>query len=178
MSTAVHVLSTLCQKSTTWTLEAGRAITLKPDEAGEVLITRGGAWVTFDGPHPGLESGPLGDQYLSEGARLQLRANQRVVIEPFSLPRKSAPQAADSVSFEWLAFTPGFASNSWESTVSLPAKDLGRALHGAQSAFGRLVRGTLVWAARGLTQRPLAPILSSGGGRSRSKERHPACRQP
>jgi hypothetical protein len=65
----------------TWKLEAGRALTLHPSEAGELRVAQGRLWATLDGPHAGSMRG-LGDLIVEPGTPLRLRAGQRVVLEP------------------------------------------------------------------------------------------------
>ena len=66
-----------------WVLPAGSAVTLNLPDASALAITQGRVWATFDGPHQG-SGNDLGDVVLSAGERLNLRAGQRVVIEPWS----------------------------------------------------------------------------------------------
>lgn len=125
--------------SGTWTLQPGRAITLRPRQTGELLIVRGAVWATLNGPHEGLGSGPLGDLHLQPGERLRLDAGRQVVLEPI-LVGKVCPSSAPAVDFSW-EYTP----SSWRASVAEPAGDLTRALHEARVAFVRLVRGLLLW---------------------------------
>jgi hypothetical protein len=64
-----------------WLLPPGRALTLQPEHPGTLRIACGGVWATLDGPHAGPFD-DLGDHLLEPGDRLELRAGQRLVIEP------------------------------------------------------------------------------------------------
>ena len=113
-----------------WKLAPGRALTLQPREAGVFRVALGRMWVTLDGPHQG-PANDLGDHVFDAGARLHLRAGQRLVIEA------------------WDARTPAYFS--WDSLralapISVPqsvgvrqsAADLSWALHLAAAATGAL----------------------------------------
>ena len=39
--------------SISWRLRAGRALTLQPRDAAELLVSQGRIWATVDGPHAG-----------------------------------------------------------------------------------------------------------------------------
>jgi hypothetical protein len=69
-----------CGLPGTWKLAGGRAITLRPREAGIRRVAHGQLWVTFDGPHGGPPN-DLGDHFIGVGERLRLRAGQRLVVE-------------------------------------------------------------------------------------------------
>ena len=64
----------------TWKLAPGRAITLRPREAGIVRVAHGQIWVTCDGPHSGPPN-DLGDRVVAAGDQLRLRPGQRLVLE-------------------------------------------------------------------------------------------------
>lgn len=65
-----------------WTLAPGRAISLRPREAGVLRIEMGRVWATFDGPHQG-HGNESGDHFLLAGQHLAVRAGQRLVLEPW-----------------------------------------------------------------------------------------------
>jgi hypothetical protein len=67
----------------TWKLGAGRAMTLRPREAGTLRVARGRIWATQDGPHGGVLD-ESGDQVLGAGEQLSLRPGQRLVVEAWS----------------------------------------------------------------------------------------------
>src|SRR4051812_48802763 len=67
----------------TWKLPAGRALTLQPREGGRLKVAHGQLWATYDGPHRGPLN-DLGDRIVGAGEELQLRAGQRLVIEPWN----------------------------------------------------------------------------------------------
>jgi hypothetical protein len=64
----------------TWKLAAGRAITLRPREAGLLRVAHGQLWATYDGPHQGALN-DLGDHVIGTGGQLRVRAGQRLVVE-------------------------------------------------------------------------------------------------
>ena len=69
--------------SGTWKLPAGRAITLRPGQAGVLKIAHGSVWATFDGPHRGPLN-DLGDRIVGVGQTLAMGAGQRLVIEAWN----------------------------------------------------------------------------------------------
>lgn len=72
-----------------WTLEAGRAITLRVVQPGALRIAQGRLWVTFD--DAGLDSRVhAGDYFLSAGDSLQLATGQTLVMESFAAGVASA----------------------------------------------------------------------------------------
>ena len=63
-----------------WTLEAGRAITLRVVQPGALRVAQGRLWVTFD--DASLDSRVhAGDHFLSTGDSLQLTTGQTLVME-------------------------------------------------------------------------------------------------
>ena len=104
-----------------WKLAPGRALTLQPREAGIFRVALGRMWVTLDGPHRG-PANDLGDHVFDAGARLHLRAGQRLVIEA------------------WDAHTPAYFS--WDSVRALAPVSL------PQSAGVRQSVADLSWAVR------------------------------
>jgi hypothetical protein len=130
-----------------WHLGAGRALTLQPREAGELSISQGRVWATFDGPHPG-PANDRGDLVLKPGERLQLKAGQRVVLESWgAAANASATSAANAPAwFVWQtqpAQLPlgAHSGSRWQLTVAQPARELGHALWQTVQAFGRLIWG-------------------------------------
>ncbi len=77
-----------------WILEPHSALTLHSPEAGRMRVVRGRVWATVDGPHSG-PANDLGDHVLQQGEALQVRADQRLVIEPW------ARSANEPVYFSW-----------------------------------------------------------------------------
>ena len=122
----------------TWKLGAGRAITLRPTEAGTMRVAHGRIWATYDGPH-GLGPADSGDQVVGSGAALPVRAGQRLVMEAwsggqpayFSWEPAPAPQAREA---------PRLAS------VTQPMADLRLALVFGGGAFARLLAGLVRFA--------------------------------
>lgn len=127
-----------------WKLGAGRAVSLRPTEAGQLRIAHGRVWATFDG----AADSPLGDWFLEAGATLAVRPGQRIVIEPFGT-HADAPAY-----FSWVPGTesaPSAAAARWQRAVDQPASDLrlalgsaGFALGNAAGALARLVVGVFV----------------------------------
>ena len=129
-----------------WKLDAGRALTLRPREAGVLRIAHGRVWVTSDAPRigPGNESG---DFFLEPGKGLVVQAGQQLVIE------SAGVQSASSAYFSWDPLPQAQAqsvsdaavqrASRWQSGVAQPMRDLGLALGQAGAAFGRLVVGLL-----------------------------------
>lgn len=158
MLTAARSLSTTARTNGAWTLAQGRAITLKPRENGHIRIMRGSVWATLEGPHEGLESGPLGDLHLQAGSRLSLRAGQQIVLEPFDV-NSCDPRPQPATEFDWVPDPVSSAVDSWEASVAQPADDLGRALSEARRAFARLMKGVLTWSGERLTPHRPAPLM-------------------
>jgi hypothetical protein len=77
-----------------WILEPHSALTLQSAEPGVMRVVRGRVWATVDGPHSG-PANDLGDRVLQQGEALQVRADQRLVIEPW------ARSANEPVYFSW-----------------------------------------------------------------------------
>jgi Protein of unknown function (DUF2917) len=152
-----------------WTLAAGRAISLRPREAGELRIASGRVWATFDGPHPRFDD----DLFLEAGASLRLAPGQRVVIEPYGLA------GAQPVAFSWQP-VPLVRAASGAASLAQPASDLRLALRGAGSALGaaagalaRLGAGALALVAAGVLRRgrrlPAARALRADSSASRAQ---------
>ncbi|WP_168175065.1 DUF2917 domain-containing protein [Polaromonas sp. C04] len=129
-----------------WKLDAGRAVTLRPREAGVFRVAQGQVWATLQGPHRG-PANDLGDRFLSPGESLALWAGQRLVLEPWDAA-SSAPAW-----FSWdpqpaAAPNPRRAARGWGVAVGQPLADLrlalcsvARALGGAAGAVVRLGAG-------------------------------------
>jgi len=114
-----------------WKLAAGRAMSLRPREAGVLRVAQGRIWATFDGPHRGPLN-DLGDQILDPGDVLRLRGGQGLVIEAWDA------QAPAFFSWDWLPdpaprAAPRFAA------VAQPLADLRAALALGAGAAVRLV---------------------------------------
>ena len=116
-----------------WQLAAGRAVTLRPREAGVLRISQGRVWATVDGPHRGLVPN-LGDHVLGAGQHLTVRAGQRLVLESWDA-------AADTPAwFSWDA-EPAAVPGRHRAAVVQPLGDLRLALGNATGALVRLVTG-------------------------------------
>jgi hypothetical protein len=130
-----------------WMLAAGRALSLRPREAGVLRIAGGAAWITFDGPHDG-PANDQGDLLLAPGESLRVAAGRRLVLET---------HGTEAVAFQW-----DFAPQPQPQPVPL-AQDwaaLRQAIGLALGAGGRLAAGLARLAWHG---------LRSGGPRA-----HPA----
>lgn len=77
-------------------LNPGRALSLRPREAGRLRICQGRAWVTLGVPG-GLSPSTSGDSFLAAGESLWVPAGSRLVME--SLPTAGADGA---VRFDWV----------------------------------------------------------------------------
>jgi len=134
-----------------WRLPAGRALSLRPRQAGLLQVCQGQVWATMDGPHGWRE----GDMFLSAGDSLVVPADQHLVIEP-----RDAQAAA------WFSWTPQPAraaeATRWQRDVSQPVSDLRLAFGGAALAL-RGAAGALLRLAAGLSG--LAPAWRAARGR-------------
>lgn len=113
-----------------WRLPAGRALSLRPRQAGLLQVGQGEVWATLDGPHGWRE----GDMFLSAGDSLRVPAGQHLVIEP-----RHAQEAG-----AWFSWTPeavGAGQAAWQREVAQPASELRLALRGAAGALLRLAVG-------------------------------------
>jgi hypothetical protein len=127
----------------TWKLAAGRAITLRPREAGHVKIVHGSAWVTFDGPHQGALN-DFGDHVLNAGERLRLRRGQRLVME--------TGESGQPAYFSWDVLAEGERRPAPAAALAQPVEDLRLAAVLGASAAGRLL-AALAGLAWGWTRR-------------------------
>lgn len=137
-----------------WKLGAGRAVTLRPQEAGVLRVSSGQVWVTLDGPHRG-HGNELGDYFLSPGESLAIGAGQRLVLE------------------SWDAAGPAPAWFSWDprpvgarvphgAAVLQPLGDLRLAVAGLERALGG-VTGAVLRLATGLAGFALDLVVSRKG---------------
>ena len=115
----------------TWKLGAGRAITLRPREAGVLRVAHGCLWATFDGPHTGPLNGS-GDHVLGAGERLVLAAGQRLVVEAWD--------SRVPAYFSWDPLTtPAAVASRRLAVVVQPLADLRLALVMGTGAAARLL---------------------------------------
>ena len=77
-----------------WVLPPHHALTLRSVEAGVMRVVHGRVWATVDGPHSG-PANDLGDLVLQQGEAIEVRSDQRLVIEPW------ARCSNDPVYFSW-----------------------------------------------------------------------------
>jgi hypothetical protein len=64
-----------------WRLLPGQALTLRPSQSGVLWVIAGSLWATNDGPHRGAGN-DRGDRVLKAGESVDLRAGERLVLEP------------------------------------------------------------------------------------------------
>jgi Protein of unknown function (DUF2917) len=117
----------------TWKLAAGRAITLRPREAGILRVAHGQMWATWDGPHEGPLN-DLGDHVIATGGQLRVRAGQRLVVEALN------GQSPAYFSWDPLPAPVRIGALSLARVVQ-PLDDLRVALALGAGAAGRLVAG-------------------------------------
>ncbi len=122
----------------TWRLAPGRAITLRPREAGILRVAHGQLWVTFDGPHDGPPN-DLGDHVLGVGERLRLASGQRLVAEAWD--------AQAPAYFSWDPLPVAAGESTRLAAVVQPLADLRLALVFGAGAVRRLAVGlaALAW---------------------------------
>ncbi len=122
----------------TWQLAPGRAITLRPREAGVLRVAYGQLWVTFDGPHGGPPN-DLGDHVLGIGERLRLACGQRLVAEAWD--------AHGPAYFSWDPLPAAAGESMRFAAVVQPLADLRLALVFGAGAVRRLAVGlaALAW---------------------------------
>ncbi|MFZ4285967.1 DUF2917 domain-containing protein [Variovorax sp. HJSM1_2] len=127
-----------------WKLDAGRATTLQPQQAGVFRVAHGAVWITFNDPRAAVGAGNgLGDHILYAGEQIKLPAGQKAVVEPWALNGASQAAAYFSWTPEWAAArssdrSPGLVAASAQGSVAQPMRDLGVALGLAAGALGRL----------------------------------------
>lgn len=117
-----------------WKLAAGRAVTLLPSQPGALQIAHGRVWATLDGPRDGLPRG--GDLFLESGDRLELRAGERVVFEPWG-------GSGDSPAYFCWQPLPEAQDSRWSARVVQPLADLRLALASAGFAARGVVGAVL-----------------------------------
>lgn len=133
-----------------WKLGSGRALTLRPTEAGVLRIAHGQVWLTFDNAHQddGVRGG---DHFLGAGEELKLLPGQVLVMESWH----AAGAAPAYFSWDPLPATAGVAlalssrhalaqravALPWRAGVAQPLRDLRGALGLAAAASGRLAFG-------------------------------------
>ena len=109
-----------------WKLVPDRALTLLPDAAGVIRVSRGRVWATLEGPHHG-PANDWGDVVLRSGEHLQLLAGQQVVVEVYG-------QAVNEAAyFSWEPAHPspaqdGFSASPWGDPLARPVAQAGNPL--------------------------------------------------
>jgi hypothetical protein len=133
-----------------WKLGSGRALTLRPTEAGVLRIAHGQVWITFNNAHQddGVRGG---DHFLGAGEELKLLPGQVLVMESWHAANASPayfswdplPAAAGVAlaSPSRHALAQRAVSLPWRAGVAQPLRDLRGALGLAAAASGRLVFG-------------------------------------
>lgn len=133
-----------------WKLGSGRALTLRPSQAGVLRIAHGQVWITFANAHAD-DGVRAGDHFLGAGEELKLLPGQSLVMEPWLVG------GATPAYFSWdpLPVAAGVALASpsrhvlaqravslpWRAGVAQPLRDLRGALGLAAAASGRLAFG-------------------------------------
>ena len=133
-----------------WKLDGGRALTLRPTQAGVLRIAHGQVWITFNNAHQddGVRGG---DHFLGAGEELRLLPGQVLVMESWHAANASPAY------FRWdpLPVAAGVALASpsrhalaqravslpWRAGVAQPLRDLRGALGLAAAASSRLAFG-------------------------------------
>lgn len=139
--------SPLAALTGSWKLPAGRALSLRPAAAGELLIARGRAWVTCSGPHAPGE----GDLFLEAGDRLPVAAGDQLVIEPWGRATQ------DALWFSWVPSARPVATPAHRA-LAQPLSDLRLASSSAWHAGGAvaLALARLAWGLAVVLPRQLA----------------------
>ncbi len=154
MTTSTHFplqsLSGADALSGCWKLGSGRALTLRPTEAGVLRIAHGQVWLTFDNAHQddGVRGG---DHFMAAGEELKLLPGQVLVMESWHAANASPayfswdplPAAAGVAlaSPSRHALAQRAISLPWRAGVAQPLRDLRGALGLAAAASGRLAFG-------------------------------------
>jgi Protein of unknown function (DUF2917) len=134
-----------------FSLQAGRALTLRPHANAVLRITQGAAWVT-------LPSQP-GDHFLRAGDSLRISACDSVVMEAWQVPvtqslyfdwdpvpmQITAPNAAPARGSRLSAPAWSAPRPSYRAAVLLPLADLRAAVVLGAGAAGRLATGFVAW---------------------------------
>lgn len=159
-----------------WKLASGRALTLRPTEAGVLRIAHGQVWITFNNAHQddGVRGG---DHFLGTGEELRLLPGQVLVMESWHTASSSPAY------FSWnpLPAAAGVAlarpsrhalaqravSLPWRAGVTQPLRDLRGALGLAASASGRLAFGLAGMAGVGFLA--LLPRFAVGRASARAR---------
>ena len=119
----------------TWKLAPGQAITLQPREEGIFKVAHGRVWVTRDGPHRGAGN-QSGDQFVTVGQTLRLRAGERLVMESSNWTRRTPSY------FSWEPLPERARSTApGVSAVTQPLADLRLAFAFGGHAVARLAAG-------------------------------------
>lgn len=128
-----------------WKLDAGRATTIQPRQAGVFRVAQGQVWATLNGMQHGEPEVP-GDHILKAGDTLTLQPGQRLVVESWT----GGGQLAPTVYFSWEPVAEwvwdgrreaASAGAQWRGGVVQPSRDLAQALRSAAAAAGRLALG-------------------------------------
>ncbi|HYW56136.1 MAG TPA: DUF2917 domain-containing protein [Polaromonas sp.] len=169
LSHSLQPLSSPHAVSGCWKLAEGRALTLRPAEAGELRVAHGMVWVTFDqGPFDDSARG--GDHFFGVGESIRLLPGQALVVEAWGggkdsiayfswdpLPAAAALQVARAPRRVFAA-----------SGVVQPLRDLRLAFGMAAGASARLaagLAGVLADAVLAVLPRPLTGLV---GGTART----------
>ncbi len=173
----LHTFSGAGALSGCWKLGVGRALTLRPTQAGVLRIAHGQVWLTFNNAHQddGVRGG---DHFLGAGEELRLLPGQVLVMESW----QAAPASPAYFSWDPLPAAAGVAlarpsrhalaqravGLPWRAGVAQPLRDLRGALGLVAAASGRLVFGSAGLLGAGLLALGPRFVVERATGRARS----------
>ncbi len=123
-----------------WKLVPDRAVTLLPDGAGVLRVSRGRVWATLNGPHQG-PANDWGDVVIRSGEHLTLLPGQQVVVEVYG------EAVNEPAYFSWEPMPPvaaqqGFVPSPWGDVWARPQ------LNQADQIFPALGAAFMRWVMR------------------------------
>lgn len=141
-----------------WKLVPERAVTLHPDAAGTLRVSRGSVWATLEGPHHG-PANDWGDVVLRSGEQLRLQPGQQVVVEVYG----DAVNEPAYFSWEPAPVVPAqaaFVPSPWGDALARPLQRIDQALPVLAAGIAGALRwlgGLLHWLVQG-RGRVLSPM--------------------
>ena len=141
-----------------WKLVPDRAVTLLPDGAGVLRVSRGRVWATLNGPHQG-PANDWGDVVLRGGEQLKLLPGQQLVVEVYG------EAVNEPAYFSWepsraASAEAGPAASPWGDPLARPLLPASNYLPRLAGSAGRLlgrVGKLLLWLVPG-RGRALSPM--------------------
>lgn len=106
-----------------WRLLPGQALTLRPSQSGVLWVIAGSLWATNDGPHRGAGN-DRGDRVLTAGESVDLRAGERLVLEPVGADARFGWDPAPP----WPARRRSASALLWRAAMLVPAFGLTAAM--------------------------------------------------